>query len=34
MNEMHIIARVAQTFLAVGIVGGIAAIFEYGYYVV
>jgi hypothetical protein len=34
MNELHIIARVAQAFLAVSIVAGIGAIFEYGYYFV
>ncbi len=34
MNEIHIIARVAQTLLAVSIVAGIALIFQYGHYVI
>ncbi len=34
MNELHVIARVAQGLLAIGIVAGIGAIFEYGYYFV
>ncbi len=34
MNEIQVIARVAQTLLAVSIVAGIALIFQYGYYVV
>jgi len=31
MNELHIIARLAQGLLAVSIVAGIGALFEYGY---
>jgi hypothetical protein len=34
MNELHIIARAAQTLLAVGIVGGGALVFQYGYYAI
>jgi hypothetical protein len=34
MNEIYIIARVAQTLLAVSIVAGGALIFQYGYYVI
>ena len=33
MNELHVIARVAQSILAIGIVAGTALIFEYGHYV-
>ena len=32
MNELHVIARVAQGLLALAIVAGMGAIFEYGYY--
>ena len=31
MNDLHIIARAAQTLLAVGIVVGSALVFQYGY---
>jgi hypothetical protein len=34
MNEIYIIARVAQALLAVSIVAGGALIFQYGYYVI
>jgi hypothetical protein len=34
MNEVYIIARAAQTLLAVSIVAGTALIFQYGYYVI
>jgi len=34
MNEIHIIARVAQALLAVSIVAGSALVFQYGYYVI
>jgi hypothetical protein len=34
MNEICIIARVAQALLAVSIVAGGALIFQYGYYVI
>jgi hypothetical protein len=34
MNEVYLIARVAQTLLAASIVAGIALIFQYGYYVI
>jgi len=34
MNELHVIARVAQGLLAVTIVAAIGCIFEYGYYFV
>jgi hypothetical protein len=34
MNEIYIIARVAQALLAVGIVAGTAMVFQYGYYVI
>jgi hypothetical protein len=34
MNELHIIARVAQALLAVSIVCGIGLIFQYGHYVI
>jgi hypothetical protein len=34
MNEIQIIARVAQTLLAVGIVAAGALIFQFGYYVI
>ena len=34
MNEIYIIARVAQALLAVTIVAGSALIFQYGYYVI
>jgi len=34
MNEVYIIARVAQALLAVSIVAGIALIFQYGYTVI
>ena len=34
MNEIYIIARVAQTLLALSIVAGTALIFQYGYYVI
>lgn len=34
MNEIYIIARVAQALLAVGIVAGSAMVFQYGYYVI
>jgi hypothetical protein len=31
MNGIHIIARLAQTLLALGIVAGSALLFQYGY---
>jgi hypothetical protein len=34
MNEVYIIARVAQALLAISIVAGIGLIFQYGYYVI
>jgi hypothetical protein len=34
MNEIYIIARVAQALLALGIVAGGALVFQYGYYVI
>jgi hypothetical protein len=34
MNEIYIIARVAQALLAVTIVAGSALVFQYGYYVI
>ena len=34
MNEIYIIARVAQALLAVSIVASGALIFQYGYYVI
>jgi hypothetical protein len=34
MNEIKIIARVAQTLLAASIVAGGALIFQFGYYVI
>ena len=34
MNELHVIAKVAQTLLAVGIVAGTVLMFEYGYYAI
>jgi hypothetical protein len=34
MNEIYIIARVAQGLLAVSIVASGALIFQYGYYVI
>jgi hypothetical protein len=34
MNEIYIIARLAQALLAVSIVTGIAIIFQYGYFVI
>jgi hypothetical protein len=34
MNEIYIIARVAQALLAVSIVAGSALVFQYGYYVI
>jgi hypothetical protein len=34
MNELHIIARLAQTLLAVSIVIGSALVFQYGHHVV
>jgi len=34
MNELHIIARVAQALLSVSIVCGIGLIFQYGHYVI
>jgi hypothetical protein len=34
MNEIHIVARVAQALLAVVIVASIGLIFQYGYYFV
>jgi hypothetical protein len=34
MNELRIIARAAQTLLAVGIVAGSVLVFQYGYYVI
>jgi hypothetical protein len=34
MNEFQIIARAAQTLLAVGIVVGSALVFQYGYYTI
>jgi len=34
MNEIYIIARVAQALLAATIVAGGALIFQYGYYVI
>ncbi len=34
MNEIYIIARVAQALLAVTIVAGSVLLFQYGYYVI
>ena len=34
MNEIYIIARVAQALLAVSIVASGALLFQYGYYVI
>jgi hypothetical protein len=34
MNEIYIIARVAQAVVAVSIVAASALIFQYGYYVI
>jgi hypothetical protein len=34
MNEIQVIARVAQALLAVSIVAGIALIFQYGHHVI
>jgi hypothetical protein len=34
MNELHIIARVAQSLLAIGVVIGSVLVFEYGYYAI
>ena len=34
MNEIYIIARVAQALLAVSVVAGGALVFQYGYYVI
>jgi hypothetical protein len=34
MNEIQIIARVAQTLLAVSIVAAGALVFQFGYYVI
>jgi len=34
MNEIHIIARVAQSLLAVSIVAAGALVFQYGFYVI
>ena len=34
MNELHIIARVAQALLAVSIVVGSMLVFQYGYYTI
>jgi hypothetical protein len=34
MNELHIIARAAQTLLAIGMVVGSALVFQYGYYAI
>jgi hypothetical protein len=34
MNQLHIIARVAQTLLALSIVAGSALVFQYGYYTI
>jgi hypothetical protein len=34
MNELRIIARAAQTLLAVGIVAGSVLVFQYGYCVI
>lgn len=34
MNELYVIARIAQSLLAVSIVAGIGLVFEYGHYVI
>jgi len=33
MNDLQVIARVAQALLAVGMVAGSILVFQYGYYV-
>jgi hypothetical protein len=32
MNDLHIIARVAQSLLAIGVVLGSVLVFQYGHY--
>ena len=34
MNELHVIARVAQALLAVSLVAGGVLVFQYGYLVI
>jgi hypothetical protein len=34
MNDLHILARVAQTLLAVSIVAGIGLVFQYGHNII